>query len=183
MKKRRSREMAEKEGGNNDDEEEGEQLRDVGEVSSSIPTGRVSNSSEGTDVEDSDIERLEEEVSEMVERILNYRRAVPEQLKVAIGSFLVTSRPDLLRFGGGASDVAMEGTESTEPERSSNEPSLSEDDREASEKLNLIKTRISRNISSIPVILTRLKTCIERIDKLDGYKIETHIAFKRGRRN
>lgn len=107
MKKRRSREMAEKEGGNNDDEEEGEQQRDVGEVSSSIPTGRVSNSSEGMDVEDSDIERLEEEVSEMAERILNYRRAVPEQLKVAIGSFLVTSRPYLLRFGGGASDVAM----------------------------------------------------------------------------
>ncbi|XP_031483527.1 uncharacterized protein LOC116252987 [Nymphaea colorata] len=186
MKKRRSRKMAEREGGNDDDEEEEEEeqlLQREGAVSSSSPTGRVSNYSEGLDAEDSDLGCLEEEVREMGERILSYRRTVPEQLKVAIGSFLVTSRPDLTRFGGGADDVAMEGAESTEPERSSNEASLSTGDQETSEKLSLIKTRISRNISSIPIILTRLKTCIERIDKLEGYKLETHIAFKRRRRN
>ena len=54
-----------------------------------------------------------------------------------------------------------------------------EQDQEIAEKLQLLKDKISSNVSAMPIVLKRMKECISKIDKLDSYNGIIHPAFKR----
>lgn len=49
------------------------------------------------------------------------------------------------------------------------------------QKEQLLKQKISENASAIPVVLTRMKECMKRIDKLQSCNGVIHPAFKRKR--
>ncbi|RVW67826.1 hypothetical protein CK203_060981 [Vitis vinifera] len=58
---------------------------------------------------------------------------------------------------------------------------LAQGDHETSEKIQLLKQKISSNVSTIPVLLKRLNECMSMVDKLDSYNGIMHPAFKRRR--
>ncbi|RVW59045.1 hypothetical protein CK203_106740 [Vitis vinifera] len=58
---------------------------------------------------------------------------------------------------------------------------LLQGDHETSEKIQLLKQKISSNVSTIPVLLKRLNECMSMVDKLDSYNGIMHPAFKRRR--
>lgn len=56
---------------------------------------------------------------------------------------------------------------------------LHEEGLETAKKIQLMKDKISSNITMIPTVLKRMKDCISTIDKLDSYNGVIHPAFKR----
>lgn len=50
---------------------------------------------------------------------------------------------------------------------------------EDTEKIKLLKEKISSNAESIPVVLKRMKDCMTRIDQLESHNGIIHPAFKR----
>lgn len=56
---------------------------------------------------------------------------------------------------------------------------LHEESLETAKKIQLLKDKISSNITTIPTVLKRMKDCISTIDKLDSYNGVIHPAFKR----
>lgn len=46
-------------------------------------------------------------------------------------------------------------------------------------KIQLLKDKISSNVSAMPIVLKRMKECISKIDKLDSNNGIIHPAFKR----
>lgn len=50
---------------------------------------------------------------------------------------------------------------------------------ETAKKIQLLKDKISSNITMIPTVLKRMKECISTIDNLDSYNGVIHPAFKR----
>ncbi|KAL6323084.1 hypothetical protein AAG906_027339 [Vitis piasezkii] len=120
---------------------------------------------EGSDAEE--LEELEADVKEMAKKVHHYRTTLPDQLKATFTSILPSQRPPFLEFVSGS-----------EPE-ASGEPKPG--DHETSEKIQLLKQKISSNVSTIPVLLKRLNECMSMVDKLDSYNGIMHLAFKRRR--
>lgn len=56
---------------------------------------------------------------------------------------------------------------------------LHEEGLETAKKIQLLKDKISSNISMIPTVLKRMKDCISTIDNLDSCNVVIHPAFKR----
>ncbi|KAK6918390.1 hypothetical protein RJ641_016812 [Dillenia turbinata] len=111
-----------------------------------------------------DLEELEDEVSQMAERVLQCRENLPDQLKKTMASILALQRPVLV------SNLMVQGSEPG--------PNYG---KETAKKVELLKEKITSNISAMPVVLKRLNMCISRIDKLDSFNGITHPAFKRRR--
>ncbi|XP_057781967.1 uncharacterized protein LOC131000200 [Salvia miltiorrhiza] len=109
--------------------------------------------------------KLEEEVKEMSEKLLDYRTTLPGQLSSTISSLLESQRPVLPApdAEAGVSQGLMRET--------------TEDSDEA-EKLQLLKQKISGNATTMPVVLNRLKEHMARIDALDSSNGIIHPAFK-----
>lgn len=63
------------------------------------------------------------------------------------------------------------------PSGSGNEVLIAGED-EDTEKIKLLKEKISSNAESIPVVLKRMKDCMARIDQLESQN-GIHPAFKR----
>ncbi|KAK6920130.1 hypothetical protein RJ641_016034 [Dillenia turbinata] len=115
-----------------------------------------------------DLEELEDEVSQMGERVLQCRENLPDQLKKKMASILALQRPVLV------SNLIDQGSE----------PGPSQDansGKETTKRVELLKERITSNISAMPVVMERLNMCISRIDKLDSFNGITHPAFKQRR--
>ncbi|KAL6323500.1 hypothetical protein AAG906_039075 [Vitis piasezkii] len=153
---------------------------------------------EGSDAEE--LEELEADVKEMAQKVRHYRTTLPDQLKATFTSILSSQRPPFLEFVSGSEPEA-----SGEPNpvsggcicgacrgRGNGDNSgcggdgqsrvlLAQGDHETSEKIQLLKQKISSNVSTIPVLLKRLNECMSMIDKLDSYNGIMHPAFKRRR--
>lgn len=65
---------------------------------------------------------------------------------------------------------------------SSNRTLLEEEDPENAAKIRLLKSKLSSNVSAMPVILKRMNECIAAIDKLGRCNVDIHPAFKRKRK-
>ncbi|KAG6725388.1 hypothetical protein I3843_02G023900 [Carya illinoinensis] len=126
--------------------------------------------------EEEELEKLESDVMEMAHRILDYRAALPDQLRTTLVSGLAFQRP-IFPHGLEPSPSGRPILEG--PVESSVEAVQAEEDQETAEKIRLLKDKISSNVSATPVVLKRMKDCISKIDKLDSYKEITHPAFKR----
>ncbi|KAH0733226.1 hypothetical protein KY290_002278 [Solanum tuberosum] len=130
----------------------------------------------------SELEEIEEEVNQMAERIAEYRGAISVQLKTTVSSILTAQRPVLgTHFDDGSeSQSGSSGDPSSDvegPIESGNIAILAGDE----QKVQLLKQKISENASAIPVVLTRMKECMKRIDKLQSCNGVIHPAFKRKR--
>lgn len=68
---------------------------------------------------------------------------------------------------------------SLEAAKSSEPATLSESDQKTTEKVRLLKEKISSNIALMPIVLNRMRECMSKIDKLDSSDQVIHPAFKR----
>ncbi|KAL3536823.1 hypothetical protein ACH5RR_000189 [Cinchona calisaya] len=136
--------------------------------------------------EDDEIEKLQAEVKEMAEKILNFRITFPGQLKSILSSILASQRPILLTHFDSGSDSHSGSSNYPNPDvvrtiGSGDGTLLTEEDQET-EKIKLLKQKISSNASTMPVVLKRMNDCVARIDNLDSCNgIIIHSAFNRKR--
>ncbi|XP_015064576.1 uncharacterized protein LOC107009743 [Solanum pennellii] len=125
----------------------------------------------------SELEEIEEEVNQMAERIAEYRGTISVQLKTTVSSILTAQRPVLgTRFDDGSeSQSGSSGDLSSDVEGPIESGNIAGEE----QKVELLKQKISENASAIPVVLTRMKECMKRIDKLQSCNGVIHPAFKR----
>ncbi|BAT83671.1 uncharacterized protein LOC124844461 [Vigna umbellata] len=117
--------------------------------------------------EKAEVEKLESDLKQMAQKILEYRTTLPDQLSSTLRSILDAHRP-YLPLGASEQNMSREETSSA-PE-----------DPETAKKLKLLNEKISSNCSAMPIVLKRMKDCITRIEKFDSYKDSMiHPAFKR----
>ncbi|KAI3829236.1 hypothetical protein L1987_03353 [Smallanthus sonchifolius] len=118
-----------------------------------------------------ELENLEEDVKLMAQKIADFRKTLPEQLKDTLASIISAQRPAI--------------DDDSDPGPSCNSDldvrtHLDSEDREHAEKVETIKQKISNNASAMPLLVKRMKVCISRMDKLNSFKQETiHPAFTR----
>ncbi|KAI9110040.1 hypothetical protein K1719_019081 [Acacia pycnantha] len=128
----------------------------------------------GTD----ELEKLESDVKQMAQEIMERRSTLSEQLKSTLALVLAAQRPLVPEFsdvghpeapnsGGSEQGILMR-------------QKLSDvEDPETAKKVQLLKEKMSSNASVMPVVLKRMKDCIARIEKLDSHNVIIHPAFKR----
>lgn len=139
---------------------------------------------EGEAGEEDELEKLEAEVNEMTQKILDYRTTLPGQLKSALSSILAAQRPILQTHFDSGPESEPGPSHDPNPDvvtpiGSDNEALLTGENQQI-EKIRLLKQKISNNASMMPVVLKRMKDCMTRIDNLDSYNgIIIHPAFKR----
>ncbi|CAK9319061.1 unnamed protein product [Citrullus colocynthis] len=127
---------------------------------------------------DSELEELELEVKQMAQRILHYRSTLSAQLKSSFFSLLESSRP--LAVGASEPGISARPDHEDDEQTTRGEDTvLHEESLETAKKIQLLKDKISSNITTIPTVLERMKDCISTIDKLDSYNGVIHPAFKR----
>ncbi|KAK7374229.1 hypothetical protein VNO80_07656 [Phaseolus coccineus] len=114
--------------------------------------------------QNSEVEKLESDLKQMAQKIIEYRTTLPDELSSTLRSILDAHRPYL----------------PLEQNMSREETSAAPEDPETAKKLKLLKEKISSNCSAMPIVLKRMKDCITRIEKFDSYKdAMIHPAFKR----
>ncbi|XP_010544384.1 PREDICTED: uncharacterized protein LOC104817023 isoform X1 [Tarenaya hassleriana] len=131
------------------------------------------NSDPGVDLGEEDLEKLESEVLQMAQKISDYRKTLPDQLRNTLSSVLSSQQPIFPNVES-ASDLGPSRLTIPELEDPAEE-------QRCSEKLIELKERISRNIATIPTVIERMRVCIDRIDKLDSVDGAIHPAFRRRR--
>ncbi|KAB2002918.1 hypothetical protein ES319_D11G096800v1 [Gossypium barbadense] len=134
----------------------------------SLETRVDSRRAESEPDSEEDLEELESDVKKMAEKILEYRSAIPDQLKTTLASVLSSQAPDF----SGIDEAGSSG------ERNPEDRELDTEKR-TKEKIQLLKEKISSNISAMPVLVNRMKECISRIEELDSGDSVIHPAFKK----
>ncbi|KAB5569184.1 hypothetical protein DKX38_002977 [Salix brachista] len=126
-----------------------------------------------------ELERLETQVKQIAKKILEYRATLPDQLKTTVASLPSSQRPILPDCDSGT-DPGPPGELNPDSgeDKSSRAAFLTKEDQETAEKAQLLNEKISSNVSTMPVVLKRMRDCISRISKLDSY---IHPAFKKRR--
>ncbi|KAJ7951136.1 Eukaryotic translation initiation factor 3 subunit C like [Quillaja saponaria] len=127
-----------------------------------------------------ELEVLESEVKQMAEKILEYRESLPDQLKNTFASVLAAHRP-LIPDASEPGTSGVRNSDAVEQATSSKVKPAAQEDPEIARKIQLLKDKISSNVSAVPIVLKRMKDCIAKIDKLDSYNGIIHPAFKRKR--
>ncbi|PON92071.1 hypothetical protein TorRG33x02_121430 [Trema orientale] len=111
---------------------------------------------EGLETEEVDepqeLEKLESEVKEMSEKILQYRASLPDKLKDTFVSLLAAQRPILPE----GSEPGTSGDPNPDAGRVTSNIH-GDEDQETIEKIRLLKDKISSNASSMPVVLKRMR--------------------------
>ncbi|KAL6981953.1 hypothetical protein U1Q18_023574 [Sarracenia purpurea var. burkii] len=133
--------------------------------------------------EEDKLEKLESDVNQMAQKILEFRTTLPDQLKNALASTLSAQRPLFLPHLPDCSDPGPSGNPNSDSglSHSGKRPPLAEEDQETAEKIWLLREKLSSNVSALPVLLERMKECISRIDHLESCNGFVHPAFKRKR--
>ncbi|KAL6124211.1 hypothetical protein ACLB2K_076726 [Fragaria x ananassa] len=114
-----------------------------------------------------------EELSEMAEKIQEYRATLPEQLRKTLPSFIEAQRPVL----GDGSEPGTSGAPFS-GHIDSDKDVLGD---QTFQKITLLRDKISRNVAALPIVLKRLRECMSNIDKLDSQNTFIHPAIKRKR--
>ncbi|KAJ4726940.1 Eukaryotic translation initiation factor 3 subunit C like [Melia azedarach] len=134
-----------------------------------------------SEAEEEELEKLESDVKQMAQKILEYRAALPDQLKNTFASILSAQRPV---FPGSESwlEPGLFGEQKSDSgghDESSEGTTRTEEQQKASEKICLLKDKMSSNMSAMPTLLKRMKECISKIDELDSFSGIIHPAFKK----
>ncbi|CAN4125678.1 unnamed protein product [Withania somnifera] len=148
----------------------------------------LSQSQQLTLEQNDDVPELEEEVGELVEqvhelaeRIAEYRGTISDQLKTTLSSILTAQRPVLATHFDDGSESPSPNSDVGGPIEAGDIALLAGEEQKEAEKVRLLKQKISENASAIPVVLTRMKECMRRVDKLQSCNGVIHPAFKRKR--
>ncbi|KAL8210385.1 hypothetical protein R6Q57_007117 [Mikania cordata] len=124
-----------------------------------------------------ELQILEEDVKFMAQKIADFRQTLPEQLKDTLVSLISAQRPVNLTFSQDDSDPGP--SINSDPDMRT---CLDSKDPEHTEKVQVIRQKISNNALAMSLLVKRLKVCISRIDKLDSFKQDMiHPAFTRKR--
>ncbi|KAL5792439.1 hypothetical protein ACOSP7_001033 [Xanthoceras sorbifolium] len=133
-----------------------------------------------SDCEEVELEKLESDVKQMAQKILEYRTTLPDQLKNTFALILSAQRPALpgIEF---VSEPGLSGEHNTDSggHVESKGTTLVSEEQKTADKILLLKEKISSNVSAMPIVLKRVKECIYKIDKLDSYNGIIHPAFKK----
>ncbi|KAG9441268.1 hypothetical protein H6P81_017122 [Aristolochia fimbriata] len=149
--------------------------------SSVYPPGDGEDGLEDSDVDEEEIEELEQEVNEMARKIRRFRTRLPGLYKEALESSILASRPALPLVESVDGEIAAGRDSGGEHAESSTGQSV-EERSPVAEKIQLIKQKISNNVSAIPIVLKSVNECIMEINKLDQYNVTNiHPSFKRKR--
>ncbi|PIM99964.1 hypothetical protein CDL12_27537 [Handroanthus impetiginosus] len=139
--------------------------------------------------EEEEVLKLQEEVDQMAQKVLEYRTTLPDQLNSTLSSLLASQRPvlptHLVEEGWEPETRTVPALDSENgvsqgPIRDNVALSVTDDPEEA-EKIRLLKQKISSNASALPVVLNRMKEYMAKIDKLESSNGIIHPAFKRKR--
>ncbi|XP_042037181.1 uncharacterized protein LOC121783234 [Salvia splendens] len=115
--------------------------------------------------------KLELELEETAQKLLDYRTTLPGKLSSTISSLLQSQRPVL------PVPDADAGVNQGLMRESTGLPVVADSDE--AEKLQLLKQKISSNATAMPVVvLSRLKEYMARIDALDSSNGIIHPAFE-----
>ncbi|KAF5177323.1 hypothetical protein FRX31_033088 [Thalictrum thalictroides] len=113
----------------------------------------------------------------MAQKIRHYRSTIPERIQNSFSSLLAAQRPILLpspaKFAQPPGTSSDPNSDTGDNAESSKGELLAEVNSETTEKLNLLKHKISNNISTMPTLLKRMNDCILMFDKLDTYNSST----------
>ncbi|KAJ4800184.1 hypothetical protein LUZ62_051430 [Rhynchospora pubera] len=118
--------------------------------------------------EEVEIEELKSELNEMAQRIINYRKTVPDLLANALRSNLAAQRP--------VDPSSLEVTSSTKINKT--EEGLFPEDVGIKEKMRELREKTERNLAAIPNQLKRLKECIEKLTEIEQLSVNVHPIFK-----
>ncbi|KAK4352877.1 hypothetical protein RND71_028395 [Anisodus tanguticus] len=129
------------------------------------------------ELEEEEVGQLEEVVTQIADKVADYRTSLPGQLNTTFGSILAAQRP-ILNTQGPESQPGCSNDPHTSDVEGCGAALAGEVQKEA-EKAQLLKEKISSNASAIPIVLNRMKECMARIDKLHSSKKVIHPAFKR----
>nr|GMD34753.1 Packaging protein [Ipomoea batatas] len=116
------------------------------------------------ELEEEELGNLEEEVTQMAEKVAEYRATLPDQLKTTLASLLAAQRPALqMHFDVGS--LPQPGSSNAPasdlgPVESETLGTLTEEEQEETEKVQLLKQKILSNASAIPIVLKRMKDSI-----------------------
>ncbi|KAB1207469.1 hypothetical protein CJ030_MR7G012487 [Morella rubra] len=115
------------------------------------------NSGSGSEDEELEkLEKLESNVKEMAHKILEYRSTLPDQLRTTLASVLTAQRPvlpDWLEPGlSGDAEGQVKSSEGVQQ---------AVEDQEIAEKVQLLKDKISSNISAVPTVLKRMREFVD----------------------
>ncbi|KAK9056184.1 hypothetical protein SSX86_027273 [Deinandra increscens subsp. villosa] len=121
-----------------------------------------------------ELEKLEEDVKLMADKIAEFRDTLPDHLRNTLASILSAQRP--VNFSHSDKDP---GPSSTNPNPESG--TMVQEDPLYVEKIERIKQKISSNKSAMSSQLKRMADCMSRIDKLDSFNNGIHPAFKRSK--
>ncbi|CAN1237046.1 hypothetical protein LINGRAPRIM_LOCUS1808 [Linum grandiflorum] len=118
----------------------------------------------------------------MANKIQEYRATLPDQLKTTLASLLSSQRtlvPEIDSSGPGPSGEPAPGYASL----SSRVSDFPEEDRQTGEKVKLLKDKLAKNASSMPMVMKRMKDCMSKIDMLESSSSEPqiHPVFRKKR--
>ncbi|XP_059651419.1 uncharacterized protein LOC132299014 [Cornus florida] len=131
-----------------------------------------------------ELDKLEADVNRMAQRILEYRTTLPDQLKNTLASVLASQRPVLVTHPEDGSEPGPSGYPNPDAGgliQLGKGVSKAEEDQETAKKTQLLKRKITGNVSAMPIVLKRVKECMTRIDNLDSCKGTIHPVFRRKR--
>ncbi|CAA2933382.1 Hypothetical predicted protein [Olea europaea subsp. europaea] len=136
--------------------------------------------------EEEEVLKLEEEVEQITQKVLEYRTKLPNQLNSTHASLLSSQRPIIppTRLSENGSEPRLEletGPNPVVSVESSGMASLVGEGQGEAEKIQLLKLKISSNASMMPIVLKRMKDYMVRIDGLEISNGIIRPAFKRKR--
>ncbi|XP_011092134.1 uncharacterized protein LOC105172418 [Sesamum indicum] len=123
--------------------------------------------------------KLEEEVQQMAEKLLEYRATLPDQLSSILSCLLASQRPvSLTRLA-----VEESGPEAGKPPLPDAEAGATQglERTVEAEKIQLLKQKMSGNALTLPVVLKRMEVYIAKIEELASSNGVIHPVFKRKR--
>ncbi|KAL2477822.1 hypothetical protein Fot_46836 [Forsythia ovata] len=138
-------------------------------------------------IEEEEVLKLEEEVEQIAQKVVQYRTSIPDEL----ASLLAFQRPvSTTHSGDGRFESKAHPAPGQESEsgrspgmgrhlESGTTASLVGDIQEEAEKIRLLKHKISSNTSIMPIVLNRIHEYMARMDKLESLKGIIHPALKR----
>ncbi|CAH8371335.1 unnamed protein product [Eruca vesicaria subsp. sativa] len=132
--------------------------------------------SEGSElIDEGELEKLESEVTEMAQKVSEYRKTLPEHLRNTLDSALSSSSHTFPNIASG-SDPQLPS--------SSNRLTISAgtEEQECEQKMIQLKEIMSRNAQNIPKVVKRVREFTHKLDSLDGRRT-IHPAFTRRRLN
>ncbi|CAN0824786.1 hypothetical protein LINGRAHAP2_LOCUS214 [Linum grandiflorum] len=135
-------------------------------------------------IEEEELDGLAEEVQQMANKIQEYRATLPDQLKTTLASLLSSQRtlvPEIDSSGPGPSGEPA--PESRQVETRTGALRSEEEDRQTGEKVKLLKDKLAKNASSMPMVMKRMKDCMSKIDMLESSSSEPqiHPVFRKKR--